>query len=120
MDATAEDPPCELLIRRQIGNIHYSVSSIWSIGAIFAACAGHGTGNQTAVITPVEAEPRGLLRRLVLQVSGLIEKLVVVNAEYADRARRRADTGDLRAEEARRHAGHHHKRRHGVPRYDLL
>ena len=46
-----------------------------------AAGAGNRTGDQTAVISPVEAEPRPALPRLVLQVRGLVEMFVVVDAE---------------------------------------
>ena len=62
MDAPAVEPAFELLIGREVGDIHDGVGPVRSIGAI-ASGAWHRTGDQAAVITPVEAEPRGLLRR---------------------------------------------------------
>ena len=49
-----------------------------------------------------------------MQVRGLVEILVVVDAEYLAAARRGADPADLRLEEARRHVGHDDERRQAV------
>lgn len=43
--------------------------------------ARHCTSHQTAVIAPVEAEPRACFPRLILKVSRRVELLVVVNPE---------------------------------------
>src|ERR1019366_8114810 len=52
------------------------------------------TGHQSAVISPVEAEPRPGLPRLVLNMGCLVELLVVVNAEDADRGANDWHTGN--------------------------
>ena len=72
----------------------------------------HSSGNQSAVVAPVEAEPRAALPgRLVLQVCGHVVGFVVVNAENP-RRRRGSGSGsrDLRSEEPGGDAGHHHQR----------
>src|ERR1700688_611588 len=114
--APAEQSCLELLIRRQFGNIHNRVSPVRPVVAITAR-ARCGTGDQTAVITPIETNPGSPLGKLILQVSCLIEPLIVVDTKYAGSAhagRRGSDSADLRLEEARRHAGHHHERREAV------
>src|SRR5580658_10171900 len=111
MHAPAVEASLILLIGREARNVHHAVGSIWSVGAIFAAGARYRTGHQAAVITPVEADPRELLRWLVLQVPGCIVKFVVIDAEHADSAGSCADTGRLRAEKARRDTGCHHESR---------
>ncbi len=86
-------------------------------GAITAR-ARYGTGHQAAIVAPVEAHPGSALERLVLQVSGLVENFVVVDAEHLASShaseRRGADAADLRFEEARRHARHHGIRREAM------
>ena len=47
--------------------------------------AGHRARHQAAVIAPIETQPRPRFPGLVLQMSGLIEQLVVVDAEYGSR-----------------------------------
>src|SRR5258708_33359967 len=60
----------------------------------------HRTGNQAAVKAPVHRNPRPPLPRLVMDVGGLPEFLIMVNAEYTG-GRIGARTADLRPEEAR-------------------
>ena len=87
MNAPAVKTAFELLIRRQVGDIHHAVGSIRPVRAITPR-AWYRTSHLTAVITPVEAEPRSLFERLVLQMRRLIESLVVIDAKHRDRARR--------------------------------
>src|SRR5580658_7753459 len=68
MHAAAVEPSFELLIGREGGNVHHGVASIWSARASFTSGAWHWAGYQSTVITPVEADPRKGLPRLVLQV----------------------------------------------------
>src|SRR5580658_5223624 len=98
MDTPAVEAPFVLLVGRQRRDIHDAAGSVWPIGAI-ASGARYRTGHQTAIVTPGEVDPGGLLRRLILQVRGLVELLVVVDTEYADRAGSRANTRDLGTEE---------------------
>ena len=110
MHAAAVEPSFELLIGREVGDVHHGVGPTGSVGDS-APGAGHRAGHQPAVIAPVEADPRGVLHRLVLQVRGHIVKLVVIDPEYAKPHGSRAHTGELRAEKARRYAGRHGERR---------
>ena len=89
------------------------VRSVRPVRAV-SSRARRRAGHQTAVVAPVEADPRCVLLGLVLQVSGLVEKLVVVDAEHRDCSRRGADSADLRPEKARGHAGHNHEGRKTV------
>src|ERR1700675_4354424 len=61
---------------------------------------GRRAGDKPAIVSPVEADPRKLLRGLILQVGCLVEMFVVVNAKNA---RRRGwvctGSGDLRGKE---------------------
>src|SRR5271166_1096592 len=82
MHAAAVQPSFELLIGRELGNIHYRVSSVRTVVAI-AARARNRTRDQAAVEAPVETDPGSPFSDLILQVRGLVEILVVVNAEYA-------------------------------------
>src|SRR5882724_7121664 len=80
---------------------------------------GHCAGHKTAVIAPVEAKPRTTLPRLILEVCGLVEPLVVVDAERGervpDRSRRNsAGSADLGSEEARGNTGEDHERRESM------
>ena len=52
-----------------------------TVGAI-ASGAGYRASHQAAVVAPVEAEPRPSPAGLILQVSGRVEILVVVDAEH--------------------------------------
>ena len=82
MHASAVEPGLELLIRGQAGNVHNRVGAVRPIGAV-AARARYRARHQAAVVSPVEANPgHSLIRRLVLQVSGLIEILIVIDAEH--------------------------------------
>src|SRR6202161_601953 len=77
---------------------------------------GHGAGNEAAVIAPVEADPRTALERLILQVRGLVEFLVVVDAEdAATLADGYAKSADLRREIAGCDARHHDEGAEAVP-----
>ena len=65
--------------------------------------------------TAIEPDPRSALPRLVLQVGRLVEFLVVVDAERTHGSSGSgAHAADLRSEEARGHAGHHHDGREAV------
>jgi len=66
-----------------------------------------GPCDQSAVIPPVEADPRAALPRLILQVGCLVELLVVVNTERKPGSGRdcRTCSTDLGLEKPRRHAG---------------
>ena len=69
-----------------------------------------GTRHQAAVISPVETDPRATLPRLILQVSRLIELLVVVDAEDHWRAGSSSCTAELGLEEPRCNTGEDHQR----------
>src|SRR5580658_5403813 len=109
MHAAAVKPPFELLVGRKVRDVHHGVGSTGSVGASFGSGAGHRASHQTAVETPVETEPRELLRRLVLHMPGRVMDFIMIDAEYAKPNGGGADSGDLRTEKARRHAGRHHK-----------
>ena len=47
----------------------------------FHPVAGRGASHQTAVIPPIESNPRKFFLRLILQVRGLVETFVVIDAE---------------------------------------
>src|SRR5258706_8482373 len=69
------------------------------------------TCNQSAVVTPVETEPRPGVPGLILHVGCLVELLVMVDTE--DSTRRRGSgsrSPQLREEVAGRHAGEDHER----------
>src|ERR1035438_5550714 len=86
--AAAIESRLKLLIGRQVGHVHDAIRPVGTIVAI-AAGARHGTRHQAAVVAPVEADPRSPLPWLVLQVSGFVEPLVVVDAEHLSAARDR-------------------------------
>src|SRR5579864_2448141 len=74
--------------------------------------AGSSAGDEAAIVAPVKSNPRGMLpRRLILQVRGLVEEFVMVNAENAGRGRDDGQSRDLRQEEAGGNAGHNRQRR---------
>ena len=57
MRRAAEQPGLELLVRAYSGRIHNVVSvPVRTVGAI-AAGAWRGTGDESAVVAPVEADP---------------------------------------------------------------
>ena len=65
----------------------------------------HRASHQSAVVSPIEAKPRTILPRLILHVRGLVEPLVVVDAERSEigsttSRRDSARTSNLRIEEA--------------------
>src|ERR1700728_2201124 len=101
MHAAAVKPALELLVGRQVGNVHHRVASTGSVGASFASGAGHRASHQTAVKTPVETDPWELCRRLVLHVPGRVMDFVMIDTEYTKPNGGGADSGDLRAEKAR-------------------
>ena len=69
-------------------------------------------GHQAAVVAPVEAEPRPVLPGLVLQVRGLVEVLVVVDAEhFADPAGVAPMPLTCGSKKRAATLRHHHKRR---------
>src|SRR5580658_6349311 len=108
----------ELLIRRQIRNVHYGVGPVRAIHAISPG-AWHLAGYHSAVVVPVEAKPRSLLPGLVLQMSRGVENFIMVDAENfaAGRYWARwggADSTDLRFKEARRDVREHYIRRKSV------
>src|ERR1700683_5349694 len=105
MHAPAEESCLELLIRSQAADIHYCAGPIRPVRAIGSSRAGYRTRHQAAIVAPVEAQPRPALPRLVLQVRGLVEFLVVVDAEHGTASRHSANSADLWSEEARRYAG---------------
>ena len=76
----------------------------------------HGTGPATRPLSYLQFQPDpwSALPRLVLQVGCLVEFFVVVDAERTHGARDRAHAANLRSEEARGHAGHHHDGRESV------
>jgi len=108
VEAPAEEPCLELLVGSQAGHIDVGIHSV---------ADGNSAGDQAAVIPPIEANPGPLLPGLVLQVSGLVELLVVVDTEHAISAlasRRDANSAQLRLEETRGHARHDNKRSKAV------
>src|SRR5437764_11924905 len=80
----AKESGLELLIRSQPGHVYDAIGSTWSVVAITSR-ARHRTGDKTAVVAPVESETWPILSGLILQVSGLIKILVVVDTKAAAR-----------------------------------
>jgi len=116
MHAAAEQTGFELLIRCDIGNVHDRVGPVRPVEAI-SARARRWAGDQAAVVAPIESDPWPPLSDLILKMGGRIEKLVVVDAEYATRAEaggRCADPAHLRAVETGGDAGHHYERGEAV------
>src|ERR1035437_3050339 len=86
LDASAEETCLKLLIGSKAAQINGGLAVKrgrgWAVVIGRHAVARHRAGNQSAVIAPVETNPRTALPRgLVLQVRGLIEDFVVINAE---------------------------------------
>src|ERR1700690_669946 len=108
MDPIARQSSLELLVWAQPGDIDRRVVTHRAVGAV-AAGTGRRASHQAAVIPPVEGEPRPVLPRLVLQVGGLIEFFVVVNAKRSYRSGDRSCASDLRGEETGGNAGEDHQ-----------
>ena len=116
LDAGASEARLKLLVSREghaervdhedggLAAKHRRGEDAWTVGiARGRPVTRSGTRNQSAVIAPVEPEPRRELASwdLVLQVGGLVELLVVVDAERISAlADGRARTGHLRRVEA--------------------
>src|ERR1700679_1854939 len=71
----------ELLIRRQVGNIHHGIAAIRPIRAISAG-TWHFARHHSAVIVPVETQPWSPLPRLVLHMSGGVENLIMIDTKH--------------------------------------
>ena len=102
VNAATKESRLELLIWRQRGNVDDRVSPIGTVIAI-SSSARHRTRNQTAIMAPVEAQPRTPLPRLVLHMSGGVEYLVVIDSKHSVAAlsgRRGTDSAHLRLEES--------------------
>ena len=118
LDAVAGEPGLELLVggQRRSESTAGWPSSVVEDGVAGAVgvvgervVAGHRAGHQAGVVAPVEAAPQAVqqlavVRQRVLQVSGLVELLVVVDAEgKSGLAHGGSGSGHLRREEARGH-----------------
>ena len=114
--AAAEQPCLELLIGRYSGHVDEVIGATtgWAVCTRLAAETRHGTRDKAAIVAPVEAKPRPGLPRLILDVRGLVEVFIVVDAKHRRSPRRGANAADLRSKETRRHAGHHYKRRQAM------
>ena len=66
-------------------------------------------GYQSAIIAPVEADPRTDLPRLVLHVTGEVELFVVIDPERPRCGGNRARPADLGSEKAGSYAGEHYE-----------
>ena len=118
LHAVAGEAGLKLLVGRQAAEVDAGLAVDGDGGAavdrvaeavrVDDVVAGDGASNEAAVVAPVEADPGPMLdRESVLDVGGLVEFLVVIDAEgksaLPDGC---AGAGDLRREEARRHRGH--------------
>ncbi len=102
MHASAKKPSLHLLVGGESSEIDRRGVDL---------CERNCSGHQTAVIAPIKANPRTGSPRLVLQVRGLVEAFVVVDAEGgAALSNGGAESAGLRRKESRGHAGHHHQR----------
>ena len=81
MDCAAEQSRLKLLIGAETGDIDNGVAACRAVCTV-ASRARRWASHQAAVISPVEANPWPRLPGLVLQVGGLVELFVVVNAEW--------------------------------------
>src|ERR1039458_1121608 len=86
LDASAEETGLKLLISRQTAQIDGGLAVKrgrgWAVVERLDSVTRHRACHQSAVIAPVETNPRPALpRSLVLQVGSLIEDFVVINAE---------------------------------------
>src|SRR5277367_5609827 len=107
MRGAAEEARLELLVWTEDGRVHNRVAAMRAVVAI-ASRASDGTGHKPAVEAPVEAEPWAARPRLILEVSCLVEPLVVVDAERTYCGWHRTGSPDLWREETGGHAGHHY------------
>jgi hypothetical protein len=64
----------QLLISSESGQVNRSC---------LIGCEGNSTDHQSAVVPPIEANPRSALPWLVLQMGRLIELFVMINSEDA-------------------------------------
>src|SRR5580693_4785508 len=114
--APAEESCLELLIRSKSGHVDEIVgtTAVRTVRTGLASEARQGAGHKAAIIPPVEADKWRALPGLVLQVCGLVELFVVVDAKDRGPSGRGANAADLWSEETRRYTGHHHKRRKAV------
>src|SRR5262249_32718260 len=96
----AEQSCLELLIRAQSCEVHRR-------GGIFRD--RHSSSYESTIVTPVEDEPRAGFAKLILKMCGVLEPLVMIDAESSG-GRRRCSSGstDLWREKARRDARHDH------------
>src|SRR5581483_2368109 len=109
MYRTTEETCLKLLIRADDRGIDHSITAEGSVSAV-ATGARNRAGYQSAVIAPIEAQPGASLPRLILQVSGLVKLLIVVNAENPGRSRGSGSrAADLRREESGRDTGEHNQ-----------
>ena len=104
--APTEQPSLQLLIPSEPGQVY------WSRGV---GCERNCTGHQSAVIPPIEANPRSTLPRLILEVRRLIEFLVMINSENAaGRGGRSSGSAKLREKEPCGHTRKDHERRESM------
>src|SRR5208283_2733510 len=87
IDARAKESCFILLVGSKVGSIYDGVGPVRSVCTI-SPSARHGACYQAAVVAPIKAEPRPVLLGLILQVSGLVVDLVVIDAEDRRVARR--------------------------------
>ncbi len=105
-DGAAEQSSLKLLIGAESRQVDRS-------GGI--CCKGHRTRYQSAIVSPVESEPRpAQLRWLILNVRCLVESFVVIDSERADHVGSSAHAANLRSEEASGDAGHDDKSRESM------
>src|SRR6516225_1285402 len=104
----ADEPRLKLLICGELAEIDLKT---W-IGGIRRGRERNGRGDLPTVIPPVESKPWTALPGLILQVGGLAELLVVIDAEHAARRRWRGTrSSQLRKEEARGNTRKHKRGR---------
>src|ERR1700675_382779 len=101
MLAAAEQSCLQLLVCGEPCQIHRSSR---------VRCEWNRAGHQSAVVPPVEPDPRRVFPGLVLQVCGLVKLFVVVDAEGRSALPyRNAQPAGLGWEEAGGYARHHHQ-----------
>ena len=83
----------------------------WIVGE--RVVARRRSGDQAAVVTPVEANPGAPVKgQLILHVRGLVESFIMIDPEGQSRLSHCGPgSSNLRREEASGHRGHHDKRR---------
>ena len=108
MNSAAKQASLELLVGSNDRGINHCVAAQWAIRTVPTG-TGHRSGDQSAVISPIEPHPRAILPRLVLQVCRLIEFLIVVYTENSGWSRRSCTgTAKLGSEETSRYGGEDH------------